>query len=185
MIYENHPAAVCHSYCKYLIRFLFLTDGENIVYLRRVCSITSNHFDNSPVGFKLWMSEYVCVCVGIFFPNKPFGFQLCCCVSYCHRSARLPVWLLDVAQNHFYLCLTRLWPSKATVMRLQGKKCLFQISDLSKGNSFFFSCIIFQSELSALSDLTNKAPGFTTSFPPYTLFTPTTKYHTLWVEQSH
>lgn len=130
--------------------------GRNIVYLRQVCSITSNHFDNSPVGFKLWMNEYVRVCVGIFFPNKLFCFQLCCCVSYCHRSARLPVWLLDVAQNHFYLCLTRLWPFKATVMRLQGKKCLFQISDLSNGNCFFFSCIIFQSELSALSDLTNK-----------------------------
>lgn len=159
--------------------------GRNIVYLRQVCSITSNHFDNSPVGFKLWMNEYVRVCVGIFFPNKLFCFQLCCCVSYCHRSARLPVWLLDVAQNHFYLCLTRLWPFKATVMRLQGKKCLFQISDLSNGNCFFFFMHHFSERALCPFRPYKQAPGFTTSFPPYTLVTPTTKYHTLWVEQSH
>lgn len=63
MNYKSCRAAVCHSYCKYLIRFLVLTDGRNIVYLRLLSTITPNHSDNNPEGFKLRMDE----CVFIYY----------------------------------------------------------------------------------------------------------------------
>lgn len=66
MNYKSCRAAVCHSYCKYLIRFLVLTDGRNIVYLRLLSTITPNHSDNNPEGFKLRMDECVFIS-NIFF----------------------------------------------------------------------------------------------------------------------
>lgn len=80
MNYKSCRAAVCHSYCKYLIRFLVLTDGRNIVYLRLLSTITPNHSDNNPEGFKLRMDE--CVFISNIFFNDPFGLQPCCYVSY-------------------------------------------------------------------------------------------------------
>lgn len=77
--YKSCRAAVCHSYCKYLIRFLVLTDGRNIVYLRLLSTITPNHSDNNPEGFKLRMDE--CVFIYNIFFNDPFGLQPCCYVS--------------------------------------------------------------------------------------------------------
>lgn len=102
MNYKSCRAAVCHSYCKYLIRFLVLTDGRNIVYLRLLSTITPNHSDNNPEGFKLRMDE--CVFIYYIFFNDPFGLQPCCYVS-----SFFFFFFYNVA-NFINQCFTRLGP---------------------------------------------------------------------------
>lgn len=114
-ISESCKADVYGS-CQYLNRFLVLTEGKNIVYLRYLPTL--NDSNNKPAGFKLWIG----VCVRerwIFFyfwiilKKKTQHLVYSC-------ATELLSWLLDVVQNH-NLCLNKLGPLKPQSCNLRGR----------------------------------------------------------------